>query len=248
MREFNKIHVIALPRCATVSMSDALGELGIAIAHLGKIHGEASDGHHDNARLIRMHQQISAGEFDLEILSECDGLADYPACIPAVIEQLDRRYPGSLFINIRRDNEINQWLQSVERQFVGLRLIKTGMTSTEEDHKFADAMADFRRLTFGQTAFEPEVFRDAYWTFQNFVDDYFQDRDADLLTIPEMGLLQTEGYGRLCRFLNCRLIEKPFPCSNQHSLPPKQAFLRALRSGEIESKSGIVADEAVIEK
>lgn len=246
MREFRKIHVIALPRCATVSMSDALGRLGISIAHLGKIHGGNPDQHHDNERLVRMHGQISCGDYDLDILRECDGLADYPACIASVIEQLDQRYPGSLFINIRRDGDINQWLQSVERQFVGLRLIKTGGSSTQEDHDFAEAMADFRCMTFGQKQFDPDAFRDAYWSYQNFVDDYFAGREQDLLMIPEMGLLQSEGYQRLCEFLDVEAIYDPFPCSNQHSQPPKQAFLAALREGRIESKSGITPEEAIV--
>lgn len=248
MRKFNKVHVIALPRCATVSMSDALGALGISIAHLGKIHSENPDQHHDNQRLIRMHHQISCGDYNLDILRECDGLADYPACISSVIEQLDQRYPGSLFINIRRDGEINQWLQSVERQFVGLRLIKTGQSSTEEDREFAEAMADFRCMTFGQKEFEPETFRDAYWSYQNFVDVYFAGRERDLLTIPEMGLLQTEGFQSLCEFLEVDTIEAPFPCSNQHSQPPKKAFLAALREGRIVSRSGISPEEAIVKE
>ncbi|MDC0308111.1 MAG: sulfotransferase [Planctomycetaceae bacterium] len=248
MREFNKIHVIALPRCATVSMSEALGQLGIRIAHLGKIHGEESQYHHDNKRLIHMHRQIASGDYNLEILEECDGLADYPACIPSVIEQLDRRYPGSLFINIRRDDEIKSWLQSVERQFVGLRLIKTGKASSVEDRQFADAMADFRGMTFGQTEFEPDPFRDAYWSFQNFVEDYFSEREDDLLSISEMGILQEDGYRRLCEFLDCNSVDSPFPCSNHHSLPPKKAFLEALEQGKIVSKSGIVSAQPVLRK
>ncbi|MBD3672096.1 MAG: hypothetical protein HUJ26_01105 [Planctomycetaceae bacterium] len=248
MREFQKIFVIALPRCATVSMSEALGRLGLSIAHLGKVHGGNPDQHHDNRRLIRMHQQISSRDYDLDILQECDGLADYPACISSVIEQLDQQYPGSLFINVRRDGELNQWLQSVERQFVGLRLIKTGESSTEEDREFSKAMANFRRRTFGQTEFEPEAFRDAYWSYQNFVDVYFSSREHDLLTIPDIGLLKTEGYRRLCEFLEVETIDEPFPCSNQHSEPPKQAFLQALREGRIDSKSGISPEEAMLKE
>jgi len=229
-------------------MSDALGQLGIRIAHLGKIHGEDSQHHHDNKRLIRMHQQIVSGDYDLEILDDCDGLADYPACIPNVIEQLDQRHPGSLFINIRRDDDVNRWLQSIEQQFVGLRLMKTGKTSSAEDREFADAMADFRQMTFGQMEVEADPFHDAYWSFQNFVEDYFSGREDDFLSFPETGILKTEGYERLCRFLECPVVETPFPCSNQHSIPPRQAFLEALQNGQIISKTGILPAEPVLRK
>lgn len=239
MRKFNKIHVIALPRCATVSMSDALGTLGISIAHLGRIHGESPEAHHDNERLIQMHRQIVADDFQLDILKECDGLADYPACIPQVMTALDERYPGSLFINLRRDGDLDGWLQSVEQQFVGLRLIKTGRSATPQDRVFAEAMADFRFMTFGLGEFDPGRYRQAYWRFQEFIDDYFSGRERDLLTIPNLGLLRNEGYQRLCSFLECEVIQAPFPRNNQHSIPPRRAFETALRQGKIVSKTGI---------
>lgn len=242
MREFNKIHVIALPRCATVSMCDGLGALGITTAHLGKIYGEQTPEHHDAPRLIRMHQQITAGDFDLDILKECRGLADYPACIPEVITALDRQYPGSLFINIRRDDNLQAWLQSAERQFIGLRIIKTNSTASEEDRTFADAMADFRRMTFGQTAFDPDAFLHAYHRHQAFVRDYFADRPHDLLDVPDIRLLRERGFELLCDFLDHTPQRILFPCKNEHSSAPQQAFMNALRDGMIKSQTGIVPE------
>ena len=242
MREFNKIHVIALPRCATVSMCDGLGALGIVTAHLGKFYGEQTPEHHNAARLIRMHQQISVGDYDLDILNHCRGLADYPACIPEVISALDLHYPGSLFINIRRDSNLQAWLQSAERQFIGLRIIKTTGSASEEDKTFADAMADFRRMTFGQSAFDPEAFTKAYDRHQAFVRDYFQNRQHDLLDIPDIELLRDQGFELLCNFLDHAPQKILFPCKNEHSSAPQQAFMNALRDGKIKSQTGIVPE------
>lgn len=239
MRDFNKLHVIALPRCATVSLMGALGILGVRIAHLGKIYGERTPGHHNASRLIRIHEQISSGDFQLEILEECDGLADYPACIGSVYEALDSHYPGSLFINVRRDSDPAGWLRSAEMQFVGLQLTKTGVGSTAEDQRFMRAMTDFRRMTFGSSAFEPDVFRRAYERHQLELRRYFAGRNDVLLDIPDVGLLPEHGFPLLCRFLQCEEPAVAFPRNNQHSLAPQQAFLEKLAKGEIVSTTGI---------
>jgi hypothetical protein len=100
-------------------------------------------------------------------------------------------------------------------------------------------MADFRFMTFGASEFNPDLFRQVYWDYQEFVDSYFSGREEVLLSIPDIGLLRDEGYRRLCNFLECELIEAPFPCSNEHSIPPQRAFEEALRQGKIVSKMGI---------
>ncbi|TWT57796.1 hypothetical protein KOR42_11630 [Thalassoglobus neptunius] len=239
MREFNKIHVIALPRCATVSMAEGLGALGVSVAHLGKIFGEQSPHHHDAKRLIRMHEQIARKDYDLDILSECDGLADYPVCIPEIFEALDQQFPESLFINVRRDENLQSWIQSAEKQFIGLRLLKTGDGATEEDRQFAEAMADFRRMTFGQSEFDPDVFLKAYHQHQDRVRNYFSGREDQLLDIPDVSLLRENGFQLLCGFLKCDTKQILFPQKNDHSVAPQQAFFDALKEGKIDSKTGL---------
>lgn len=242
MRSFNKIFVIALPRCATVSMSDALGQFGIRTAHLGKIYGEVSSDHNNPSRLIRMHDQIEAGNFKLEILEDCDGLADYPACCFDVMQQLDQAYPGSLFINVRRDHQITRWLQSVERQFIGLQLLKQRREATQEERQFMHAVLAFREMTFGQSKFDAEIYLDAYHRFQSKLQDYFGHRDQDLLSFADVEELDQRGLETLARFLDCEPsgIES-FPCSNAHSELPAKLFMQALESGQIESQTGIKA-------
>lgn len=239
MRDFNKVHIIALPRCATVSMCDGLGALGIRVAHLGKIYGESSDKHYDAERLIRMHQQIRSGDFDLQILNDCDGLADYPACVAEVYEELDRRYPGSLFINVRRDADPQGWLQSAERQFVGLQLLSAGRDATPQQQAFMQAMIDFRRMTFGTRDFDALAFGRAYERHQQQIQRYFAGRPDVLLDIADIDLLQEQGFDLLCNFLKCSKPQLPFPLRKGHGEAPAQAFLAALRRGDVVSQTGI---------
>jgi hypothetical protein len=239
MREFNKIFVIALPRCATVSMCDALGLLGVPTAHLGKIYGEQTSEHNNPQRLMRMYEQISAGDYQLDVLRDCRGLADYPACCSEVFPRLDQQYPGSLFINVRRDGDTERWLQSVERQFVGLQLVKQGRQATEEEQRFMKVMLAFREMTFGQSKFDADAYLRAYQKFQAKVGEYFAQRRECLLDIAEIGELQTNGFQRLAEFLQCEALDRPFPNSNQHSVNPQFAFMQALVEGRITSQTGI---------
>ncbi|MFO0942914.1 MAG: sulfotransferase [Pirellulales bacterium] len=240
MRKFNKLFVISLPRCATVSTCQALGLLGLRIAHLGKIHGELGDEHHHPARLQQMMNQIRAGAFRFELLELCDGLADYPACCFSVVEQLILAYPNSLFINVQRKNSVAQWLQSVESQFVGLELLQESAEKCPEHQQFVEVMMQFRELTFGSQRFDAGLYERAYFNYQDSIGRLFGDSDR-LLTFNDLTQLSHEGFSKLCRFLeveNTGLGE--FPCSNAHSSRPRQAFLDALREGKIRSQTGIV--------
>ncbi|MEM8733106.1 MAG: sulfotransferase [Planctomycetota bacterium] len=239
MRQFNKLFVIALPRCATVSMCDALGELGIRTAHLGRIYGEASNEHNNPARLKRMHEQISQGDFALEILDECRGLADYPACSFEVFSQLDKQYPDSLFVNVRRDQDKQRWIQSVERQFVGLQLLKAGRQSTEEEQRFMQVMLSFREMTFGQAKFDADAYLAAYDRYQRQVVEYFTGRERQLLNMESIQTLETSGFSELCQFLHLDSLDKPFPRSNAHSELPTKLFMQALEEEHITSQTGI---------
>jgi hypothetical protein len=238
MRRFNKMIVVSLPRCATVSMCDGLGALGIKVAHLGKIYGEATPPHNDPVRLARMHEQIAAGDFDLDVLRECDGLVDYPACITDVFTKLDKQFPGSLFINVRRDNDIDSWLRSVEKQFVGLQLLKMGHESTAEEREFMRIMRSFRSSTFGQVEFDAAGYREAYVRHQTFVQDYFRQRPNDLLDIKDVSQLD-HGFNLLAKFLECDLHQAPFPRVDDHSHAPRDAFMQAVREGRVQSQTGI---------
>ncbi len=239
MRPYNKVFVIALPRCATVTMSDALGVLGVKTAHLGRIYGEEGAEHNNPARLSRMYQQLVAGDSQLDILQLCDGLADYPVCCLDVVERMDKAYPGSLFINVRRDDDIRRWLQSVERQFVGLQLLKEDADATPEEQAFMKVMLAFREMTFQSSRFDAAAYESAYHSYQSAVNKYFANRSGDLLSL-ELSQLGETGFELLGDFLQCDNVpNEPFPCSNEHSIRPKEAFQDALRTGKIISQTGI---------
>ncbi len=240
MRDFNKIFVIALPRCATVSICDALGILGISTAHLGRIHGEQTIEHNNPQRLMRIHAQICRNDFELDVLRECRGLADYPACCRDVFPRLDEQYPGSLFINVQRKADVARWLQSVERQFIGLQLIKQRQQATDEERRLMEVMMIFREMTFGQTAVDATAYLRAYESYQTYVNTYFRGREHCLLNVADIGALERQGFQYLAKFLDCPVPARPFPKSNRHSRLPEQAFARALKEGLIQSQTGIV--------
>lgn len=238
MRKFNKVFIIALPRCATVSLCDALGMLGLPTAHLGRIYGEKTKEHNNPARMKRMYEQITKGDFQLDILEQCVGLADYPVCSTEVFSKLDSQYPGSLFINLKRDGDVGRWLQSVERQFVGLQMVKAGKTATEDEKEFMKVMLYFRELTFGQAKFDASAYEHAYRRYQAHLSDYFAGR-TDFLNIADISELETCGFEQLCEFLECEKPESSFPRSNDHSDLPYRAFMQALEEGRITSQTGI---------
>lgn len=239
MREFNKLFVISLPRCATVSMSQALGQLGVRVAHLGKIYGEPGGDHHHPVRLQQMLTQIQAGDFYFNLLYHCDGLADYPACCLNVVEQLFQAYPDSLFINVQRQPSMTQWLQSVESQFVGLELLQQGQEITPEHQQFVEVMKQFREMTFGSRSFKAEIYRQAYLDYQRQIDRLFH-KSEQLLTFEDVSQLAELGFPRLCKFLEIEPVPiTSFPRSNDHSSRPRQAFIDGLRAGKVISQTGV---------
>lgn len=244
MREFNKLFIVSMPRCATVSMSQAVGMLGIPTAHLGKIYGEPGSGHSHPQRLERMLQQIEAGDYQLEVLDQCRGLADYPACCLSVIQRLDQQYPGSLFINVARQNSIQRWLQSVESQFVGLELLNADREARPEEKRFLEVMLRFRVMTFGAQNFDARVYAKAYDQYQQAIQDSFSGSD-NLLNIADASDLANNGMQRLCQFLEItgtsHYSSLTFPYSNEHSSKPRAAFLNALRQGRVISQTGITS-------
>jgi len=246
MRQFNKIFVIALPRCATVSISRALGSLGIRIAHLGKIDAqpnplgsENQSAHFDVLMLQRMRQQIEAQDYQLDILEECCGLADYPVCCPKVICQLEQQYPGSLFINARRDDSIDCWLQSVEIQFVGTELLAAEASDDPIQQQFIEVMRCYRRWTFGSETFRAPQYRQAYIDYQAWTQRHFAGKNQ-LLEFTDLEQLASLGFPRLCEFLEIESVPGiDFPRINSHGLLPKRAFYTALSNGRVSSQTGL---------
>ncbi len=243
MRVFNKLFVVSLPRCATVSMSQALGRLGIPTAHLGQIYGNAATAslpHHDTQRLVRLYAQVREGDLNLEVLAECRGLADYPACCLPVLVKLREHYPHSLFINVRRDRSQERWLQSVEQQFVGLELIGSVQRATTEQQILVDVLRFFRKLTFGQADFIAADYLAAYHDYQAAVGSLqATDCPDNWLQFEDAADLEPFGFDRLCDFLQVSCPREPFPRCDEHSRLPEEAFRCGIRAGTVVSQTGI---------
>ena len=235
-------------------MSNALGNLGIPTGHLGKIYGaqRECDGdtalssgsavHYHPQRLVRMYEQITRQDFVLEIFEDCRGLADYPACILPVLEQLSAHYPGSLFVNVRRDRSLTAWLQSVEQHFVGLELLHAEAEVSPAELSTLDALQAFRAMTFGQSHFDAKHYLHVYHEYQRQLRAMFAGRDAEWLQFDDVADLEREGYARLSNFLRTHLPGGPFPRDQRHSRRPRQAFQHALQAGKIRSQTGLRAD------
>jgi hypothetical protein len=242
MRYFNKLFVIALPRCATVSISQALGLMGIKTAHLGSIYGEDNNVHYELENLKRLAEQVAQGDWDLDILRRCRGLADYPVCCLPAIRQLDRQYPGSLFVNVQRDNSIDRWLQSIEMHFVGSDLLLETPGTDDEQRQLIKTLRQFREMTFGNKTFSAQLYRAAYTKYQSEVREYFRHRN-DLLQLADPESLKSTGFANLAAFLEWDMIPLfDFPESNNHSRLPKKMFIEALLAGKIKSQTGIHVD------
>ena len=97
-----KVLGIGLSRTGTMSLAQALGQLGYRAANFV-----------DHREARRGESSWFAGDFDTDSLSGFDAAVDLP--LPAFYPQLDARYPGSKFILTIRDPET--WLVSVRRHW-----------------------------------------------------------------------------------------------------------------------------------
>lgn len=186
-----------------------------------------------------MRQQIEAQDYQLDILEECRGLADYPVCCPKVICQLEQQYPGSLFVNVRRDDSLDRWLQSVEIQFVGTDLMAAESCASPIQQQFIEVMRCFRKWTFGSETFCARQYRQAYIDYQSWMQNHFS-RKNQLLEFTDLEQLAIHGFPRLCEFLEIEAVPTiDFPRSNSHSLLPMRAFFKALSNGQISSQTGL---------
>ena len=246
MRKFNKLFVVSLPRCATVSMCKALKRCGLRIAHLGKVmedpaNGPLAEKHFDIDELEKLLAEIKQGCYRFSLLERCEGLADYPACTFQILEHLAHEYPESLYINVRRDHSLAKWMQSIERQFVGRELLSRG-DSDPVRQRLNHALREFRQMTFGQSNFDALRYEQAYRTYQAKLSAFFGEKNESLLQFSDTTELQQFGYARLCKFIQIPQICEEFPRSNSHSNPTATAFMSALSRGEIVSQTGILPE------
>jgi hypothetical protein len=110
--------------------------------------------------------------------------------------ELDRLYPGSVFILTERDKE--GWHASCARHW-SARRIQTTVLANEE-------LVDFQ--VYGSALYRHDLFEDAYDAHYAAVIDYFADRPGQLL---RMNICAGDGWGRLCDHLGLAMPDVPFP-------------------------------------
>jgi hypothetical protein len=248
MRTFNKLFVTSLPRCATVSICHALAHMGIPLSHLGKTYqptDEAlkwSSSHHDPQRFIELYQRLERGDYEPTCLQDSRGMADYPACCPTRLERFAQRFPNSLFLHVARDADVHKWLQSTERQLVGLDLLDAEQTDPT-GRRFMQVMRSFRRETFGTSSFDAKLFERAYTEHQRWIQGLASSAPEQWLVFSDISELVSEGFRKLATFLDVPAPNLPFPHAEEHSRRASRAFYAALRKGIISSQTGINASE-----
>lgn len=165
-RTFNKIFGIGLGKTGTVSLKTALERLGFKIA------------------------LYPSGNTFFKQIDEADGAVDLS--ISCRFEELDEKYPDSLFICPVRDLE--SWLRSCSVQYA-------------KPQRWNVLGTKYRLMMFGTDIYNREKFIEAYYKHEKRVKNYFKDRN-DLLIINIIG---GEGYEKLCPFLGMEILNDKFP-------------------------------------
>ena len=216
-----KVFLISMPRHGTNSTEHYLKANGFSLAHNGRLLTGNEEGDKrvwgENS-IVRMHQQISNGDFNLDILQrkDCQGLAVYPAS--SHYRQLAMQYQDSLFIHITRDKA--KWLDSAERHLTRVQNIikRTG------SRKLQEAFAFFREAQFGTNDFYKETndrtklslaYDKHYAKVKEFTHDLGKDR---ILSLPlEKLAKKQDAVDELNKFVDIKDSKIKFPFKNDHS-------------------------------
>lgn len=140
--------------------------------------------------------KYSEGRYDelFAIVDSHDSLEDFPW--PFMIEELDRRYPDSLFIlTVRKSTNI--WYRSLCRH-------AARWPDTKPSLKLA--------YGHGEPRDDPQHHKRLYEEHNRRVKDYFEHRPDQLLVLC---LEQGMGWSELCSFLNTAVPKVPFPAKNR---------------------------------
>ena len=126
--------------------------------------------------------------------TDYDAFSDTP--IARIYPELDRMFPGSKFILTLRDEL--KWVESFRNQF------EKGIPDEFEAHLHRDL--------YGTDSFDRELCLEAFQNHTSKVNDYFKDRENDLLV---MNITEGDGWDKLCEFLGKEIPEIEFPVRYQ---------------------------------
>lgn len=181
---------LGLGRTGTLSLWAALNRLGIRTVHcLDYVAHLRTDGH-----------AVSLACID-QLMKTVQGIANGTG-LP--YRDLDKRYPGSRFILTLRD--VDAWLASKKR------LVEREAPGLEADPAAMAARRNLYSGVYSSVAFDRARWRSAYEEHVAGVREYFDDRE-DLL---ELDITAGDGWDKLCRFIEARVPDAPFPHRNRN--------------------------------
>lgn len=182
-----KVFGLGLCKTGTTSLCVALNTLGVRTVHY------PSD--------RQTFDELTAGDFELSILKEYDGVVDIP--VVPFYRELDQRYPGSKFVLTVREKE--SWLGSSRSHW---DYLQEWRERDSEFRRFSDFIV---AAVYGILRFERARFSDVYDDHLRRVCEYFEDRPSDLLVMDICG---GDGWEKLCPFIGAATPAAEFPHSN----------------------------------
>jgi hypothetical protein len=164
-----KVFGIGLPKTGNHSLVEAMSILGFRAKHFPESDQEIADN-------------------------------DFSCGNPIVAEyrMLDRRYPGSKFVMMQRDDA--SWLRSI-RAHMNRKPVDTLRPSRR----------DLRLKLYGTISPTDAQLLAHKREHEADVRRYFDGRCADLL---DLAIVNGEGWARLCPFLNSPVLDRAFPKRN----------------------------------
>lgn len=162
-----------------------------SLSHALRILGYSTIHYPSNPTTFR---EILNGRFNFSFLNHYDAATDITIC--RYYAQLDKLYPGGKFILTVRD--ISSWLESCQRHWA--------RRQPSPDNIDFNTLIDIS--VYGCACFNMDRFRHVYEQHVRDVKHYFAGRAQDLL---ELDIVGGAGWVPLCRFLDCRVPDAPFP-------------------------------------
>ena len=202
-KDFNKIFCIGLSKTGTKSLHVALQILKFTSCH--DLHGGTSN-------KMGYINQATVGDYNWEIINKFDAFSDIP--IPIYYKGLDKAFPNSKFILTIRDKK--SWLESCERWFNKWKITLKHLDGLKKEDNIItiQSVGFIRILVYGISVFNYEVFSQVYDQHIENVYEYFKNRPGDLLTL---NICNGDGWEKLCKFLNQKVIQQPFPYKGKNN-------------------------------
>lgn len=191
----SKVFGIGLSRTGTKSLTYALHQLGLHIAHFP-----------DDP--VTFHE-LSTGNYRFSLLNTQDGIADIT--VSSFYPQLDQLFPNSKFILTIRNRQ--DWLRSLEQHWANNPCFNDPKKQRPEDAVHMNIRQLLCKTVYGRYEFDQDSAIQTYERHLSQVKQYFSGRPNDLLTlnICEGETCTSPPWHKLCQFLDKPLPKHTFP-------------------------------------